>query len=265
MDLTSFKNYLSINLGDKATKTYVAKIKGFFRYYPEFTQENLNSYLASKVSIWCAGTFNIFYKSCRWYMKFSKIELELPKDKKEERKPRPYLKEDVIEEIITKIPVIFQDGQKIQLIFKLLFKTGLRPDELFNLQRKNILLEEFRINIVNTKTSTSRVIPFPPDFADEIRSYFNVEPEQKNAFNICEKSIGYCCQMIKQYMNISTNAYQWRHNFSHDYLKRSKNDLVALAKILGHTNLSSTQIYCDIDEKELQERYNQAFKNKRRK
>lgn len=264
MCLSNFKTYLSINLGKKSTSNYVNQMKGFFLQYAEFNQENINNYLASKVDKWSAGSYNAFFKAVKWYIAFSKIEVELPKAKKVERKPRAYLKENDIDNILKNVPVIFQDGRKVRLVLELLFKTGMRPSELYELKRKNVNIEESAITLVNTKTHLSRVVFITKDLANDIQNYFNAEPEKDNAFNLNNQSLSYYCRMIKQYMNLEINPYQWRHNFAHNYLKKSGNDIVALSQLLGHTNLSSTQVYCGINKEELQERYNKAFKKMRK-
>jgi len=265
MNLQPFETYLSINVGKKTTNNYVNQMKGFFLHVPEFNQESVNNYLSSKVNAWSAGSMNAFFKAVKWYMKFTKVVVELPKTKKVERKPRAYLQEKEIDEILIQVPVIFQDGQKVKLVLELLFNSGLRPKELYTLKRDNINLIDGKIVLSNTKTKSSRTVFIPEDLANDIKNYFNTEPEKNNAFNLGEQSISYYCRMISQYMNIKINPYKWRHNFAHDYLKRSGNDIVALSKLLGHTSIETTQIYSDIDEQELQERYKKAFKNKRRK
>ena len=265
MDLTSFQTYLSINVSQKTTMNYVNQMAGFFRCHSEFTQEEVNKYLASKVDRWSDGSYNAFFKAVIWYVKFTKIPIELPEFKKVERKPRTYLKEKDIEDILIKIPLIFGDGQKIQIIFELLFMSGLRPEELLTLKRNNINIEESKIVLVETKTRFSRTVFIPKELAIRISNYFNSEPEKENAFNLNNQSLGYYCRTISKHLNINIYPYMTRHSFAHAYYRRSGNDIVALAKLLGHTNLSSTQVYSDIDEKELKEKYNRAFKNKRRK
>jgi len=46
VDLTSFKTYLSINVGQKTALNYFKMMQSFFRQYTEFNQENVNKYLA---------------------------------------------------------------------------------------------------------------------------------------------------------------------------------------------------------------------------
>jgi len=263
MDLTNFQTYLSINVGSKATNNYFSQMKGFFVHFQEFNQESINSYLASKVGVWKNGSFNAFFRAVKWYMKFSKIVVELPKTKKEERKPRAYLEEKQMEEILSQVPVIFQDGQKAKMVLELLYMTGMRPDELYNLKRENINLQEVTVTLINTKTFKSRLVFIPKDLANEIQSYFNSEAEKENAFNLNERTLDYYCQTISKYMNIKVYPYMIRHSFAQMFKEKCK-DMPSLAQTLGHTNLNTTMIYSDITDEKRKEQYQKLFNKKRR-
>jgi len=265
MNLSAFKDYLSINVNPKTTMNYIRQMEGFFRYQSDFNQEEVNKYLASKVNKWNGGSTNQFYKAVKWYSKFTKINIELPRYKSVENKPRPYLKNEEIEEILKKIPLVFNDYQKAEIILELTFKTGMRPSELLHLKRENINLDDLKITLVDTKTDTSRIVFITKEVSNKISSFFNREPQKSNAFNLNEYTLKYYAKRISEMFGIKLYPYKIRHTFAHDFLKKSGNDLRALSKILGHTNLNTTMLYSDIDEKELQEIYNKAFKNKRRK
>jgi len=265
VDLTSFKTYLSINVGQKTALNYFKMMQSFFRQYTEFNQENVNKYLASKIDVWCPAMHNLFFACVKKYCLFTKTTVELPKVKRVERKARPYIQEANINEIIDKLPVLFNDYQKVKCVFKLLFLSGMRPKELYTLKRKNVLLDERKIILENTKTHTSRTIFLTPEINQDILNFFNREPEGNNAFNLKETSIQYYCQRIADNFNIKITPYMLRHAFSHAFLKRTNNNLVALSKMLGHTSIKTTQIYSDIDEKELQDIYNKAFTKRKRK
>lgn len=264
-DLSSFQTYLSINVSQKTMINYVNQMTGFFRCHSDFTQEEVNKYLSSKVSKWNGGSTNQFYKAVKWYMKFTKIIVELPKYKDVENKPRPYLIVEDIDEILKKIQLIFNDYQKAELILELLFKTGMRPSEILNLKREHINLDELKILLVDTKTDTSRTVFITKDLASKISLFINRELEVANAFNLNQNTLGYYAKRISEMLNINFYPYMGRHTFAHDFLKKSGNDLRALSKILGHTDLNTTMLYSDIDEKELQDIYNKAFKKRKGK
>jgi site-specific recombinase XerD len=170
-----------------------------------------------------------------------------------------------ISDILNKTPLIFKEGQKARIVLELLFMCGLRPNELFTLQRKNINIEESTITLVETKTYSSRVIPIPKELSKDIKNYFNQEVEEENAFNLNPKTIAYYCRTISTHLDIKLYPYKTRHSFSHSFLKKTGNNLVALSKMLGHNSIETTQIYCDIDEKELKDVYNKAFNKKKGK
>lgn len=216
MDLTDFKNYLSINLGKKSALNYEEQMKSFFKQHEELTQDTLNQYLSSKVDKWGAGSFNAFFKAMKWYFKYTKTTLDLPAFKRVERKVRPYLKEKDIQDILDKCPLIFDDYKKVQCILEILFMSGMRPKELLNLQRKNINIEERKIVLVETKTFKSRTVFLTPSLAKKIQYIFERETEKENAFNLNETSISYYCQKISECLNIKFNAYMTRHCVSAD-------------------------------------------------
>lgn len=262
MDLTEFKTWLSINVGKKTTSNYLKVMQSFFRQHGEFNQETVNKYLASKIDVWCPAMFNLFFAGVKKYCQFTKTEVELPKAKRVERKARPYIQEVNINEIIEKLPILFNDYQKVKCVFNLLFLSGMRPKELYTLKRKNIILDEHKIVLENTKTHNSRTIFITPEIEQDISAFFSREPENENAFNLGETSVQYYCQKIAENFNIKITPYMLRHSFSHAFLKRTNNNLVALSKMLGHTSIKTTQIYSDIDEKELQSIFNKAFKRR---
>lgn len=259
MDLTEFKTWLSINVGKKTTSNYFKVMQSFFRQYDEFTQENINKYLSSKIDIWCPAMFNLFFSGVKKYSQFTKIAVELPKAKRVEKKARPYIKEVNMDEILNKVQVLFNDSQKAKCILSLMILSGMRPNELYSLKRENVKLDEKRIYLINTKTHHARIIFLTPELADDIKMLFNREPEKENAFNIGETALYYYCQKITKCFNIKLTPYMLRHSFSHLFLKKSNNDIRALSQILGHTSIKTTQIYSDVDEKELQDIYNKAF------
>ena len=262
MDLTSFRDWLLINVAKKTTDNYVNQMISFFKQYDVLSQENLNKYLSSKIDVWCAGSFNAFFKAIKKYMLFTKVSYELPLYKQVEFKPRPYLKESELFDILEKLPVLFSDWKKVQCILTLAFYTGLRPKEIYMLKRENIDLVNRKILIQNTKTHTSRIVFLTKEVVKLIKEVFEKEVETDNAFNLSSTSISYYFRQISKCMNVKIYPYMARHIFAHLFLKKSKNNLISLAKILGHNTIATTQLYCQVNENERQEEFDTIFKRK---
>jgi len=138
-NLNSFREWLLINGNSQASaKTHSDKIASFFRKYESFTQENLNSFLSSKIEKWNGNSYNFNINAFIHYAKFLKVEIEIPKYHKTEKRIKEYISEKDFYDILSKIPVIFEKSDKIKVIFTLLFELGLRPKELLQLKRKLI-------------------------------------------------------------------------------------------------------------------------------
>ena len=262
MDLLEFQNYLSINVGKKTTLNYINQMKGFFLHYELMNQENLNAYLSSKIEKWSGGSFNMFFKAAKWYFKFTKTEFELPEFKKVEAKPRAYLDDKEIQVIIEKCPAIFTEYRKVQCLIQLLSLSGMRPKELLMLKRENVNITERKIVLTNTKTFKSRTVFLTDSLSKDIDGFFQSEAEDSNAFNLSETSLIYYCKKIKECLNINVNPYIFRHSLAHSFLKKSGNDLVGLAKTLGHSNLNTTRIYSEASDEERQAQFNRMFNKK---
>jgi len=266
MDLQAFKNYLLVNGSSQASvKIHTSKIESFFRQYPELNQENLNSFLASKVNKWTGASFNLFINSVSHYAKFLKLSLELPQYHKVDKRVKEYITEKEIEDIISKVPVIFQNSKKTQAILNLMFSTGLRPKEIIQLKRSDFNFQEKVISIKNTKTFKDRTVALSDELCKLLPVVFSHEAEQINAFNINHTSLTYMFNRINEVMGLKVklSPYSMRRSFAHNLISKGIK-LTSLQSTMGHTNPLTTLGYLNVSEKEAQDEVRKLI-NKRRK
>jgi integrase/recombinase XerC len=266
MDLLPFQNYLLVNGNSQAsTKSHVDKIAGFFRQYSEFTQENLNSFLASKLNVWCGNSFNININAIRHYAKFLKMEIEIPKYHKSEKRVKEYITDKEFYDIVAKIPLIFNNSDKTQAIAMLMFSTGLRPKEIISLKREDFNFETKTVCIKNTKTHKDKTVIVSDVLCKMLPAILNQEAEVLNAFNINHNHLTYIFQRINEMMGmkVKLTPYSIRHCFAHDMLKKGL-DLNSLKVMMGHSSINTTLGYLDVTEKEAQDKVRKII-NKRRK
>ena len=267
MDMTAFKNHLLINGSEEASaKSHSEKVASFFRQYSEFTQENLNSFLASKLNVWCANSFNININAFNHYAKFLKMDIEIPKYHKiDKNKVKPYITDKEFYEIVSKIPLIFENCDKTQVIAMLLFSTGLRPKEIIQLKREDFNFETKTVYIKKTKTHSNRTVVLSNVICNMLPAIFNQEEETLNAFNIKHHHLTYIFQRINEMMGLKVKLtpYSMRHCFAHDMIKKGL-DLNSLQVMMGHNNPLTTLGYLKVKEDEAQEKVRKLI-NKRRK
>jgi integrase len=266
MDFKTFREWLLVNgFSQGSTQTFIAKVELFIKTYTELNQENLNSFFASKIEIWNGSTFNLFINSLKHYAKFLKVELEFPKYHKIDKRVKPYLTEKEVNDIIFKIPLIFDNPDKVKAIFLTMFSTGIRPKEVLQLKRADFNFKEKTIVIKNRKTHNDITVALSNELAVMLPAIFCKEEEKINAFNITKTGLQYIFTRIKEMMGITIqfSAYRMRHSFAHDMLKKGVS-LNALKNGMGHTSINTTLGYLDVSEKESIEEIRKRI-NKRRK
>ena len=266
MDFKTFREWLLVNgFSQGSTQTFIAKVELFIKTYTELNQENLNSFFASKIEIWNGSTFNLFINSLKHYAKFLKVELEFPKYHKIDKRVKPYLTEKEVNDIIFKIPLIFDNPDKVKAIFLTMFSTGIRPKEVLQLKRADFNFKEKTIVIKNRKTHNDITVALSNELAVMLPAIFCKEEEKINAFNITKTGLQYIFTRIKEMMGITIqfSAYRMRHSFAHDMLKKGVS-LNALKNGMGHASTNTTLGYLDVSEKESIEEIRKRI-NKRRK
>lgn len=245
-NLKEFKDFLKLKYEEATVNNYISIMNQFFNEKQKFNQEEVNDFLLQKINKGLQnGSLNQAKKGLKQYSIFSKINIDLPKSKKEHKRvDLPFIThEELKKEVFTKFPLIFSnDWQKREFITELLFFTGLRLKELVNLKRKDFDLKQKRITIRNTKNKLDRVVPITDPLVKEIKSYFNIEPEGKNAFNINRGWVIYTFTAINSALNMNLSAHAMRRSFA-KHLDKKGIKLTHIQMLLGHSHLETTIHY----------------------
>ncbi|GAH21774.1 unnamed protein product, partial [marine sediment metagenome] len=92
-------------------------------------------------------------------------------------------------QIIPVVECIFRNPLRTKAILYFMFYTGLRRNELYPLKREDINLKEREVKIYAQKVKTEEIRFFPQKVADLIKTYFSIEPEINNAFNLTKNTV----------------------------------------------------------------------------
>ncbi len=152
-----------------------------------------------------------------------------------------------------------------QVMFELLYSTGMRISELINVKLGDISLDE-RIVKVYGKGSKERYVPFGLKTAqcikiyiDTYRSTFPVNSDyllvNRQGKQITRQG---CSKIIKKYGKIigidDLSAHMFRHSIA-THLLNNGMDLKIVQEILGHSDITTTQIYTHIAKDKVKEEY----------
>lgn len=161
-------------------------------------------------------------------------------------------------------------------ILELLFSTGLRVSELANLKRSDINLKKDEFS-VRGKGGKIRPIFTSENAREAIRAYVarRTDPEPalfisipKNKTALTQLTPRSIERMIKKYAVIAgitkkITPHTLRHSFATDLLINGA-DIRSVQSMLGHSSITTTQIYTHITDRQLRE-VHKAFHGKKRK
>ena len=164
------------------------------------------------------------------------------------------------------------EDSRDQAMWELLYGSGIRVAELANLRLGDIDLSQGICRVMG-KRNKPRQVPLTTPCVDVLKRWLTQRPTHGDWLfpgrGDQPISIRHIQRRLKQRAratlgNDSVHPHQLRHAFATHMLEGS-HDLRAVQELLGHANLSTTQIYTHLDFDHLAQVYDQAHPRARRK
>lgn len=189
--------------------------------------------------------------------------LTIPK-KKAETKVMSYFSVDEIKLLINKPDTKTKYGFRNYLILLFMYETACRAQEISDLQRKQLFLEDNYVVLIG-KGNKNRRIPITKELSTLLTRYINIfknESEDcyvfKNACNqkITTKGIEYiltkyvkeCKEKYRDKFKNNYTNHSMRHTRAMHLLEAGVN-LIYIRDILGHSSVTTTEIYAKTNPK----------------
>jgi len=154
----------------------------------------------------------------------------------------------------------------IKAVFELLYGCALRVSELCNLNIGDVDLHKMYIRVLG-KGSKVRIVPLGGKSKTTLENYLKIRTGGKSGLLFLQENGNkiypkYVQIYIKKYMNKVTDIKKksphiLRHSAATHMLDNGA-DLMAVKEILGHENLSTTQIYTHVSIERLKQSYKKA-------
>jgi len=174
--------------------------------------------------------------------------LSIPKPKRNKKIPEILTKEEIRKmlEVTSNI--------KHKLILKVLYGCGLRVGEIINLQKKDINFEEGLVHVKLAKGKKDRFVKIPEKLEEELENYCKINNDEiifpsNRGGKLTKKTIGKIVENAAAKAGIKKEVYPHllRHSFA-THLLESGVDLRIIQKLLGHSDIKTTQIYTQISQ-----------------
>lgn len=164
-------------------------------------------------------------------------------------------------------------GVRDELIIEFLYHTGIRKAELISLKSQDVDLFKKQIKVLG-KRNKERVIPINDVLVSKIENYLKVISENgviqqdsffvredgkklypKLVYNVVNYYLGFITEKSKKSPHIL------RHSFATHFLQNGA-EINSVKEILGHSSLSSTQVYTHADIEQLKKVFNHSHPRK---
>lgn len=297
--VTDFLEYLELerNASQKTIRNYDHYLRRFVEFAGDIEPKNIDLSLVRKYRLYLARfsdpltnkplkrvTQNYFMIALRALLRYmARMDIEtLSAEKVElgETDPSPLkvLDEEALVRLLEAPDISDESGLRDKAILELLFSTGLRVSELASLNCDQINLKRREFGVVG-KGGKERVVFLSDSACEWIERYLTARKDPyrplfiryqgtKDPLNhgegmrLTTRSIE---RVVEKYVKavglpIKATPHTLRHSFATDLLINGA-DIRSVQEMLGHSNISTTQIYTHVTNKHLKD-VHKAFHSK---
>lgn len=172
---------------------------------------------------------------------------------KEKKRSFEMISDIKLKRIITHIGLLDEDiGNNLlyQGIIYILINTGVRLTELYNIEKKNVNINQNEILLTKTKNGNDRFVYFRPIIKPIIKKLMKEKHQHKYLLHnrlknraVNYSDVNYLFKKIKKELKIrKLHAHMFRHTFATKLLQNGV-DIKTVMELMGHNNLSTTQRY----------------------
>ncbi len=285
---TDFLEYLEIEQGrsQKTIQNYDHYLTRLMDYAGDIKISEIDAELVRKWRLWLnrlgtntsdelnKNTLNYHLIALRSFLKFcAKRDINtLPADKielaKSKRKQVTFLNPEELERLFAAPKTETENGLRDRAILELLFSSGLRVSELVNLDVENVNLKRKEF-MVRGKGEKDRPIFISDDAVYWLKLYLEKRNDNSkplfirysgtkkvnlsgNYYRLTARSVQ---RLVARYALLAgitkkVSPHTLRHSFATDLLMNGA-DLRSVQAMLGHSNISTTQIYTHVTDPHL--------------
>jgi integrase/recombinase XerC len=159
------------------------------------------------------------------------------------------------------------EGLRARAMIELMYATGVRRSELINLKLSGLDLGQKTIRVIG-KRNKERLIPLTDASIEAISGYLSIRPSAQNEVFLFLTDKGkklypeLVYTTVKRYLSYVSSLQKksphvLRHTFATHLLNKGA-DMNDIKELMGHANLSATQVYTHNSFEQLKSVYNQS-------
>ncbi len=259
--LKKIKTELKISKNSENTiKSYMVSNRNFLDFInknpDKVEEEDVKEYLAENLSDKSVSTTILFLSAIRYaYSNIldNDITKRIKRPKKSKKIPTVLTKKES-KELISSCK-----REKSRLIVGLLYAAGLRVSELTNLKINHLNFNEKIGYVKQGKGRKDRIFNIPNFLYEDLKKIAEKNEDERNEYlfsgpngKLSSRNIQKIVSNVAKKSNIDKNIHPHtlRHSFATHLLENGV-DLRKIQELLGHADLSTTQLYAHVSTEEL--------------
>ncbi len=257
-DLAKLRSYLDVNDIDPL-KAKLSDLEGFVY---TFFNDKSNSRSQSRI----ISGIHSFYRFLLYHNYIESDPSELLAMPKKELHLPDVLTVEEINAMVAQIDLSSNEGHRNRAIIEMLYGSGLRVSELVNLKLSNMYRSEGYM-LIQGKGSKQRLVPISPEaekwfqYWMDDRVHLDIKPDFKDIAFLNHYGRQLTRAMIFTIIKRLTAAagihktvspHTLRHSFA-THLLQNGADLRVIQQLLGHENITTTEIYTHVDIQDLRQ------------
>ncbi|MDO4467638.1 MAG: tyrosine recombinase XerC [Bacillota bacterium] len=232
------------------------------------TEFRLETYAKDSTMARKLSTYRSFYKYLNEYYGIGNNPMESIQSPKNKRNVPEFLFVSEIKNYLNSYSLDKDTDIRDKTMFTILYACGLRVSELVQLTWSQIDISS-RIVRIRGKGDKERIVPFFKGFEKQLAryrlAYWEKYAQDDHVFvnlkgkGFTSRGVQYLMQKHADEIGLSmkVHPHMFRHSFATHLLDNGA-DIRIVQELLGHSSLSTTQIYTHISNKKLKEVYQQA-------
>lgn len=259
IDLIQFNTYIKNRVGNvKVEKISKEVLNDYILYLKDNYKES--SYLRKVASL---KSFNNYLISIDMP---GNDYIELLEAKKREKRLPKYLSQNEIDDFLNNLDVTTNSEIRNKAMFETLYATGMRVSEIINIKVQDVNLENMTIRVegkgkkqrivILNETAVSSLENYMENariqLMDELTDYLFLNQKghkmTRQGFNYILK------QKAKEVGIVDISPHIFRHSIA-THMLNNGGDLRLIQTLLGHANITTTEIYTHVSKKKVLEEY----------
>ena len=239
------------NYSKETQKVYIIHIKKYLEFLGSESPcfENAKEYILKKLETNEPSSVHHTIFAIEYFFKnILKEKIYIPKPKRSKKIPEILTLEEI------KSMIQSTKNIKHKLILKVLYGCGLRVSEIVNLKNKDVNIKENLINIRQGKGKKDRFVKIPNSINEELNAYIKLNDDEflfpsNRGGKLTKKTISKIVETSAKKAKVKKRVYPHllRHSFATHLLEQGT-DLKIIQKLLGHSDIKTTQIYTQISQ-----------------